>query len=110
MTIWHLLKERTMSSSGVWSRNSAKQKKIFGPRSRICEVGVLRSVNLHEAQAGCQWEDLHRKALGEASTIQGFDSNNPPPPSLRRGKRFDAFLAVASWYIAECKRLKLPRT
>ncbi len=50
------------------------------------------------------------QSLGEASTIQGFDSNNPPPPSLRRGKRFDAFLAVASWYIGECKRLKLPLT
>ena len=50
------------------------------------------------------------QSLWEASTIQGFDSNNPPPPSLRRGKRFDAFFAVASWYIAQCKRLKLPLT
>src|SRR6266700_2730182 len=72
MTIWHLLKERTMSSSGVWSRNSAKQKKIFGPRSRICEVGVLRSVNLHEAQAGCQWEDVHRKALGKGQPFRAL--------------------------------------
>ncbi len=50
------------------------------------------------------------QSLGGRVNHSGFDSNNPPPPSLRRGKRFDAFLAVASWYIAECKRLKLPLT